>query len=376
MEFKDYYKILGVDKNASEKDIKHAYRRLARQHHPDVNRGDPTAEQRFKEINEANDVLSDKEKRSRYDQLGANWDKVGPGFDPSRAGGGWQQVNVNGVNLEDLLGGRFRTGRSGRGAPAPGGDFSEFFRMFFGGQGQAWEGDPGTAAAAEGFTGYHPPGAPGRGQSLELELPLSLEDAIFGTRTLISLQREDPCPECGGTGISKRQACRRCQRQGRIVTPRRLEVKVPPGVRDGSRIRVAGEGSPGSGGGEAGDLFLIVKLSPHPVFEVRGNDLHLELPVTVTEAVLGAEVEVPVLKGQVTMKVPPETSAGKTLRLRGQGLPGTRGAEPGDLYVHIRIVAPEHLSPDEQALYSQLAQLRHDNPRSQLLASVGRRTPG
>jgi len=289
---------------------------------------------------------------------------VGAGFDPSQAG-----FRYSRINLEDLF--RGQAGKQGRSAEGMGG-FSDFFQAFFGQGGQpTWEFDPSSAREAGGFTGFSGAGATSRGQHLELELELTLEEAVFGTSKLIELKREDICPACGGSGVEKRHACRKCHGSGTLVTPRRLEVKVPPGVREGSRIRVAREGRAGSGGGDSGDLYLLVRLLPHSLFEVRGADLHLDLPVSDTEAVLGAEVEVPVIKGRVTMKIPPHTITGKVFRLRGQGLPATRGSEPGDLYIHVQITTPEKLSEPEKELYRQLAGLRKFNPRERLLRGSG-----
>ncbi len=309
MEYKDYYKILGVERNASEKEIKRAYRQLARKHHPDVNPGNRQAEERFKEINEAYEVLSDPEKRRKYDELGANyqqWQRAGrPGdFDWSQwaagaPGGG--RVHVEYGDLSDLFGG----------------GFSDFFQSVFGGMG------PATAGRAQPRTG------PARGGDYEQPVQISLEEAFSGATRLL---RTDS---------------------------RTLEVRIPAGVRTGSRVRIAGEGGPGRAGGARGDLYLVVEVQPHPRFRLEGDDLRVEVAVPVYTAVLGGEVPVPTLKGQVMLKIPAETQGGCVFRLRGQGMP--RLGEPsvhGDLLAEVRIEVPQRLSEKEKALYRQLAELR------------------
>jgi curved DNA-binding protein len=305
MEYKDYYRILGVDRNASEKEIKRAYRQLARKHHPDVNPGDAHAEERFKEINEAHEVLSDPQKRRKYDELGIHyqqWQRAGgqPGdFDWGRWAGapGAGRVHVEYGDLSDLFGG----------------GFSEFFQSIFGGMGAA----PGGR------------GAPTRGSDYEQPVQITLEEAFSGT-------------------------VRRLRTDNRT-----LEVKIPPGVRTGSRVRIAGEGGAGRGGAARGNLYLVVELLPHPRFELDGDDLRTQVPVDVYAAVLGGEVPVPTPKGQVILKIPPETQGGRVFRLRGQGMP--RLGDPstrGDLYVEVKIEVPQKLTEKEKDLYQQLSQLR------------------
>ena len=309
MEYRDYYEVLGVGRNASEREIKRAYRQLARKYHPDVNPGDRTAEERFKEINEAYEVLSDPEKRRKYDELGANyrrWQRMGgrPGdFDWSQwmAGGpAGGRVHVEYGDLSDLFGG----------------GFSDFFQSIFGGMGP-------TMPGAERRTG------PARGRDFEQPVQITLEEAFAGTTRLL---RSDG---------------------------RTLEVKIPAGVRTGSRVRVAGEGSPGRGGAPRGDLYLLVEVLPHPRFRVDGDDLRVEVAVDLYTAVLGGEVAVPTPKGQVMLKIPPETQGAQVFRLRGQGMPRLRDpSSRGDLYAEIRIDVPQKLSERERELFRQLAQLR------------------
>jgi curved DNA-binding protein len=319
MEYKDYYKILGVDRNASEKEIKKAYRRLARKYHPDVNPDDKDAEERFKEINEAHEVLADPEKRQKYDQLGANWQqwqRMGRdpgGFDwgqwfAGAPGGG--RVHVEYGDLGDLFGDALGGGR-----------FSDFFEAIFGSGGrqgpQAWAG---TRQARP---------RPRRGQDYEQPVEITLEEAFNGTRRVL-------------------------EKDGR-----RIEVKIPPGVKTGSKVRIAGEGAPGIGGGTTGDLYLKVTVLPHKVFERKGEDLHCEVPVDLYTAILGGEANVPTLKGTVSLKIPPETQGGRTFRLKGQGMPQLRdSSKRGDLYAEVKVVLPKNLSAKEKALFKELAHMR------------------
>jgi curved DNA-binding protein len=312
MEYKDYYQILGVGKNATEKEIKQAYRRLARKYHPDVNPNNKGAQEKFKEINEANDVLSDPQKRRKYDTLGANWQQYeqyqrAGGQGPFQWGGqGAQYRTVTPEEFESIFGG------------VGGGDlggFSDFFRTFFGG------GFGGTATSGRTQT------RPRRGQDIEQEIDISLEEAYRGATRLVD-------------------------KDGR-----RLEIKIPPGVKTGSKIRYAGEGMPGTAG--AGDLYLRVQVVPHAVFERQGDDLHCEVPVDLYTALLSGEANVTTLKGQLALKIPAETQSGKVFRLGGQGMPKLN--EPnsfGDLYAKVRVVLPEHLTPEERELFERLAKMR------------------
>jgi curved DNA-binding protein len=306
--FRDYYEALGVPRDASEEDIRRAYRKLARENHPDVNK-DPGAEDRFKEISEAYEVLRDPEKRERYDRLGANWKA---GQDVSGASGfeGFEGFGGGQGGFEEV---RFDFGQGGFGA---GGDFSEFFEGMFGGRRGA-----GRRASFDGFST--------RGNDVEATVELSLEEAVSGGERRVSLS------------------------DGRTFT-----VKIPPGVRDGQIIRLAGEGGQGAGGGPAGDLRLRVRLKRHPRFKVRGSDLYVTLPLAPWEAALGATVEVATLTGTTQVKVPPGSSSGRKLRLRGEGMPG------GDLYATVSIKVPRKPTRKERELFEQLAKVSKFNPRS------------
>jgi len=294
MEYKDYYKILGVAKSATEKEIKAAFRKLARKHHPDVNPGNKEAEARFKEINEANEVLGDKEKRKRYDELGANWDAFGRQAPQGRA---WPGGGVR-VDFEDL----------------GGGGFSDFFRTFFSGGGGGFGGFGGSEEA------FSP------ASDAEGEVDLTLAEVFRGTTREVSL---------GGPR-------------------RRVEVKIPPGVRDGSRVRVAGEGGRGTGG-RRGDLYLRVRVAPDPTFERKGDDLQTTLRAPLTAAVLGGEAQVPTLEGTVGIKIPAGTPAGQVFRLRGHGLPklGAPG-ERGDLLATLAVELPRTLTARQRELFEEL----------------------
>jgi curved DNA-binding protein len=324
VKFKDYYEVLRVSKTATADEIKKAYRKLARKYHPDVNPGDKSAEETFKEINEAYEVLSDAEKRQRYDQLGPNW-KAGADFTPPP---GWESAGIEFGDLGDVLGGDRRSG-----------GFSDFFESLFGNR-------HGPRAGA---------GFQMRGQDVEAELALTLEEAHRGGTRSLSFQAAEPCPDCGGSGLKDGKTCPTCHGAGVIRRPKSFEVTIPPGVRDGSVIRLAGQGEPGMNGAPAGDLFLRVRIEPHRVFNgVGADDVHVELPVAPWEAALGANVTVPTLDGPVEMKIPAGAQGGQRLRLRGQGL-NRRGGGRGDQYVKLKIVIPSKLTNREKELFERLA---------------------
>lgn len=314
MEYKDYYRVLGVSKDASTEDIRKAYRKLARKYHPDVNPNNKEAEERFKEINEAHEVLTDPEKRSKYDQLGANWQRYRQaggdpgGFDWSQwfatgqPQGGGERVYTEYVDLNDLFGG--------------GGGFSDFFESIFGGGARA-----GTRQQQRSFTTT--------GRDIEQPVRISLEEAYHGTTRILQ------------------------------TNSRRLEVKIPAGVQTGSRVRVAGEGERGFGGGPPGDLYLVITVSEHPVYRRDGADLRMTHPVDLYTMVLGGETTVQTLRGRVSLRIPPETRAGRVFRLRGQGMPLLKNpSQYGDLYVEVQPAIPEHLSEREKDLFRQLAAMR------------------
>ena len=311
MEYKDYYRILGVGKKATQKDIRKAYRRLARKHHPDVNPNDKAAEARFKEINEAHEVLSDPEKRQKYEALGSSWQQwQHSGGDPR--GFNWSQWSAGGQptgrrvrveygDLNDLFSG--------------GGGFSDFFRTIFGGRG-------GGGVYTQGPRGR-------RGQDLEHPVEITLEESYSGTKRVLQM---------GGS---------------------RLEIKIPRGVDTGSRVRVSGKGTPGIAGAPSGDLYLRVSMLPHRTWQRKGDDLYCQVAVDLYTALLGGEVAVPTPKGQVMLRIPPETHGGKRFRLKSLGMPSLKNPKlRGDLYADVKIALPQDLSKREKELFTQLASLR------------------
>ncbi len=331
VEYKDYYQILGVDRNASQEEISKAYKNLARKYHPDLNKDNPEAEKKFKEVNEAYTVLKDPEKRKQYDQLGADWEH-GQNFDPR-----------NFRNMHFTFGGA--SGAEGFG----GSGYSDFFDILFGnlfGQGQqqgrsrryttSFGGDP----FADAFTQDRGAGFAARGQDAEATLEITLEEAASGGHKTITLQEQDPS---GG------------------IQNKNLDVNIPPGVTEGSKIRLSGQGSPGMGG-EAGDLYLKVRLKPHHLFRVEGRNVVLDLPLAPWEAALGTNVTVPTLNGSVNMKIPPGTNSGRKFRLKGKGL--GRGKKKGDQLVRAMIKTPQSLSQEEKELWEKLSQTSEFQPRS------------
>ncbi|MGD9030626.1 MAG: J domain-containing protein [Anaerolineae bacterium] len=322
MEYRDYYDILGVNRDADQEEVRRAFRRLARKHHPDVNPDDPEAEEHFKKINEAYEVLSDPEKRQKYDRLGADWRRYQQtggqpgGFDWGQwttgapGGGGPQRVYVrHGTpeDLDDLFGG---------GSP-----FSDFFTQIFGGMGAG----AGARSAPGGGGGFDYQIRPQRGQDYEQEIQISLPEAYNGTSRIL-------------------------QQDGR-----RLSVMVPPGARTGTRVRVTGEGGIGVAGGEAGDLYLRVRVAPDSQFEREGDDLRVTAPVDLYTAVLGGETRVPTMDGSVMLTIPPGTQNGQVFRLRGKGMPRLREpGDRGDLYAEVAVRVPTDLTSHQRELFEQL----------------------
>jgi curved DNA-binding protein len=308
MDYKDYYQTLGVPRDASEKDIKSAFRKLARQHHPDVNPGDKAAEEKFKNINEAYEVLSDAEKRKKYDAFGADWERYQQaggqpgGFDFSQwqaQPGNGQQWDVRYGSPEDFA------DLFGQGEP-----YSDFFSTLFGRQGRGR------------------PAGPRRGQDFEHPLRISFDEAFRGTRRVFQ------------------------------IDDRRIEATIPAGVRTGSRVRLSGQGGPGAGGGPGGDLYLVIEVEPDARFERRGDDLYSDANVDFYRAVLGGEVRVPTPDGAVALRLPPRTQAGQSFRIRGKGMPALGGTGRGDLYARVKIMLPADLTDEELEGLRELARKR------------------
>lgn len=323
---KDCYQTLGVDRKATEKEIKQAYRRLARKHHPDLNAGDKSAEARFKEINAAYQVLSDPEKRKKYDQYGDQWEYA----DQFAKAGGQER-------------GTWDFGKGGTAFEyGDASDLDGIFSSLFGHSG----------------IGSRMRGGRRRGQDLESTIEVSLQEAYHGSTRVIRLQTEELCATCGGTGRVGNRICTVCHGAGGKVIPKRLEVRIPAGVRNGSRIRIAGEGGPGRAGGGKGDLYLVVKLLPHRLFEHKGDDLYTEVSVPLAVAMLGGEVRFPTLNGNLSLRIPPETQNGKVFRLAGKGMPGLGSADYGNMFAKAKVVLPTDLTEEEKRLFERLRSLR------------------
>ncbi len=335
---KDFYDILGVTRSANEKEIRQAYRKLARKYHPDVNPGDKSAEARFKEISEAYEVLSDKEKRSQYDRFGANWKQAGQ-QPPGGYSGSSRRPGGQTTYTDFDFGEAYQPGGDG-GVGDLGGIFERLF-----GRGS----NQGPSRRAR------------KGQDLEQSVEITLEEAYSGTTRIVQLRAEEVCQQCEGTGVHKGGPCLTCSGRGSIDHSKRLEVKIPAGVETGSRVRVAGEGGYGSNGGVRGDMFLVVKVKPSEQYERKGNDLYRDVSVPLTTAVLGGEVEVNTLKGKVSLRIPSETPNGKVFRLKGRGMPALKGSGTGDLFARVSVALPTGLSEKERKLFEQLRMERQAN---------------
>lgn len=361
---RDYYEVLGVNSKASDAEIKKAFRKLARKYHPDINPGDKTSEPKFKELNEAYEVLSDSKKREKYDQFGH------AAFDPAYGQNNGQQYGYSG---------------SGGNADFNSRGFEDIFGNIFGERLRR--------------TG------PRKGEDITYSVEVDLEDAIFGKTMQVELAREVKCGTCNGTGAqpgSQRQTCPTCMGSGRIAsgkgylqiaqpcptchgegelntnpcrvcngrgqTPKteRINVKIPPGVDNGSKVRMAGLGSPGENGGAPGDVFIVTKVRPHHYFERKGDNLHSEAPVTIKEAVLGDKVEIPTVDGMVSLTLPEGVQSGQQLKLKGKGIPHLGGGGVGDHYVTVKVITPAGISDKGKDMIRELDQLHPSNPRASL----------
>jgi molecular chaperone DnaJ len=381
----DYYELLGVPRKAAVKDIRAAYRKLARKYHPDLNPGDKSAEEKFKQIQEAYEVLSDAKKRQMYDQFGFNV----PGA-PGAPGPG---AGYGGASPEDIhfdFGGFDFGGGGGQGAGAGGAaSFKDLFSQFFRG-----------ATAAQSGQEREP------GSDLEYQVEISFAEAMRGTVKKLSFTRLDTCNSCHGAGATPgdervcatcggsghvpqvsgkmrfevtcarcggsghlRTMCRNCGGEGRVQRVETLDVRIPPGAQTGSRVRVAGRGNAGVQGGAPGDLYIITKVAPHPIFDRRGDDLYTVVPITVSEASLGAKVEVPTIDGRAQVRIPPGTDSGKKLRLREKGAPSARHpGKRGDQIVEVQIVVPKPEDERVRNLLKELDKLDHEDPRKDIFS--------
>ena len=375
----DYYNLLGVKRTATADEIRKAYRRLARKHHPDVNPGDKSAEDKFKSISEAYDVLSDTKKREVYDKFGSYSESMKDAASQP-AGGGF---DFSGFDW-----GAFTGGAQGDAANAGGGSFRDILGDLFGGGGRA--GTQGRPTAQ-------------RGSDLEVPLAISFEDAINGKQTQIGIRRNEACstcngsgetgtgqvtcatcqgsgkigggggflrfdqacPDCGGTG-KRKPPCPTCHGAGTVAKTETVKVRIPAGVDTGSRVRVAGKGNAGTRGGPPGDLYIVTNVAPHRIFTRKGDNIYCTIPITLPEAALGAKIEVPTVSGKAQLRIPPGTQSGQRFRLREKGAPSLRSQTRGDQYVEVKVVLPKIIDEDSKELLRQFAKRNSENPRSDL----------
>jgi DnaJ-class molecular chaperone len=336
--YKDYYAILGVPKTAAAKDIKSAYRKLARKWHPDANpENTKAAEEKFKDIQEAYEVLGDPEKRSKYDVLGSDWQRAAQESAHQRSSAGRQAGPGPGA-------GGFGGAQFGDGS-----GFSDFFDMFFQNIGKRPAAGPQPGARTR----------PQPGEDLETTLDLTLSEAYSGGTKNVALQIEDACPKCGGSGTINARVCPECGGRGKILQTKRFDVTIPKGVREGQRIRLAGQGAAGANNGPRGDLYLIAHFPDDQKWERRGDDLYIDLPVSIYDLVLGGDLAVPTMNGEVTMTVPAGTPSNKFMRLGGKGMPKLKSDAHGDEYVRLIGTLPTNLTDKEKKLFRELAALRN-----------------
>ena len=368
---KDFYQVLGIANNATPEEIKRAYRKLAQKYHPDANPGDSTAEERFKQISEAYGILSDTEQRQEYDELrrlvesGAYRNFDGGGGNPF--GGGGQRIRVE--DLSDLFGGGLGDlfgGRASRARPGPqrGADTTADLTISFD---DAVNGLV-TEVAVRGQAPCSRCGGSGAepGTAIDVCPTCGGDGVVASNQGFFSFSQ--PCPQCGGSGRLVTTPCAQCRGRGTEVRTRNIKVKIPAGIKDGATVRLAGKGAPGQAGGPPGDLLVKVHVGTHELFARRGDNLHLTVPVSFTEAALGTSIEVPTLDGKVTIKVPAGTPSGKTLRVKGRGI--RSGKKPvGDLLVKIEVVVPAKVSKEEKKLLEELSALDRDDLRAHLRTS-------
>lgn len=367
----DYYELLGVDRNATPDEVKKAYRKAARKYHPDVNPGDKEAEERYKRISQAYEVLSDPEKRAKYDQFGAAWQQA-------RQSGDWQ-----GHDFGDFVYTQYGAG-----------NFEDIFGSIFG--------DLGRATGRQRVRAEQ---RAERGPDIAHELPLTFEEAMRGGEKQLTLSIADRCPDCGGlggqaetcplchgtgqsartmgpfslggacpqcqgTGEAIRTQCPKCRGGGEALRERRLRVKIPAGVKTGSKVRLTGEGGRGLRGGPNGDLILVMQVDDHPFFKWAGDDLQVQVPISFDEAALGAKVSVPTIDGKVSLKIPPGTDSGQRFRLRGQGPPRPGAKTRGDQIVVVTIVSPRRLTREQRELLEEFQRITDEDPRADLPAGL------
>ena len=357
------YEVLGVPKNASDDDIKKAYRKLARENHPDRNPGDAAAEERFKEVQGAYDLLSDAEKRQAYDTFGAAGTRGFPG-DGNAGGMRFEEFDLG--NLGDLLGGMFGGRRQTQRRPTRGDDLEAHVRISFEDSLRGVQVrvpvDVETVCSTCHGTGAEPGTSPivcpqcaGRG-------------VVSDSQGLFAFSQ--PCPRCQGNGSIVEHPCRTCRGSGRERVQKRYAVKIPAGAKNGTRVRLKGKGTAGLNGGPNGDLFVVVEVDPSPLYERRGSDLVLEVPVTYTEAALGASVEIPTPEGPVSLKIPAGTESGKLLRVKGRGAPHLKGKGRGDLLARVKVTVPKKLTKAEKQALEGYGKVSRENPRERFVEAV------
>ncbi len=390
----DYYETLGVPKKADADDIRKAYRKLARKYHPDLNPGDKSAEERFKRVQEAYDILSDSKKRQMYDQYGFYSENGFPGAGAAGAGGAGPHggFDFSGFDFSDFFQGQQAGGgpKGGRHAAEPGGGFRDIFSQFFGGRGA-----------------QAPQREPEKGSDLEYFVDIDFWQAIKGTQLRLSISRYDlcetchgtgstgsgevTCPQCGGTGNvtqmagamrfsltcprcggsgKLRNACPTCGGDGRITRTEQVDVRIPPGARNGSRLRVPGKGNAGTMGAPPGDLYITTRVEEHPFFRREGDDIHITIPVAVWEAALGSKIEVPTIDGRTLLKIPQGTKNGQKFRLREKGVTSSRGSQRGDQIVEVAIEAPDPRDERTRELLRELGKLHPEDPRREIWSKV------
>ncbi|MCL4784092.1 MAG: J domain-containing protein [Bryobacterales bacterium] len=393
MATENYYETLGVGKKATQEEIRKAYKRLARKHHPDLNPSDKVAEDRFKKVQEAYSILNDPKKREVYDQYGFYSDNIPPGGPPP--GGGYRPgpgMDFNGFDFGDFAG---AAGAGAGGFPGAdtggGGGFRDLFDQFFkrsgGGASRAPQKQPGT--------------------DLEYGLDIDFWQAIRGAQVRLTINRQEPCATCGGTGAAGgseticpqchgggtveqnagamrfkvtcsrcggtgrlRNACPTCHGDGRVARQDTVEVRIPAGARTGSRLRISGKGNAGAGGGAPGDLYITTRVQPHPVFDWQGDDIHVKLPITVSEAGLGAKIDVPTIDGRATLRIPPGTQNGQKLRMREKGVMNSKSGKRGDEIVEIVLRAPDTRDEKVRDLLKELQAADQADPREELWTKV------
>jgi molecular chaperone DnaJ len=382
----DYYGVLGVSRDSKADEIRKSYRKLARKYHPDLNPGDKAAEERFKKVQEAYDVLSDSKKRQVYDQYGFYSDNIPPGGPGAGAGAHEPGMGFGGFDFSEYVnqGGGADRGAAGTGA------FRDIFSQFFGGRG----GDRATTG-------------PEKGSDLEYGLNIDFWESIRGTQVKLNIVRQETCETCGGSGSlggattvcpecdgtgnvtqmagamkfsltcprcdgkgRLRNVCPTCHGDGRLSKPDSVEVRIPPGAQSGSRLRVAGKGNAGRNNGAAGDLYITVRVTPHPFFGREGDDIHIQIPVTVSEAGLGAKIEVPTIDGRALLKVPQGTQNGQKFRLREKGVMNARKDKRGDEIIEVVIQAPKVHDERTKELLRELSQINAEDPRKEIWAKV------